>query len=158
MGPEAWLLVHPWDGLELAALNSGGLKLMIHGPLRKTKCWSPKDRKQMRPAKSPESCPCSATGGVDSYGVSSIENPRVAFVFLPPTSPVPFWGHPRGGSHPAALLSALSLQCCRSLSSLLTRPDISRTWTLVRPALCGPGEKEAATVGEPFPLWARPSP
>ena len=44
-GPEAWLLLHPWDGLELATLNADGLKLMRYGPLRKTACWSLKDGK-----------------------------------------------------------------------------------------------------------------
>lgn len=69
--------------------------------------------------------------------------PDPSFIPLKP----PHWRKP-----PAFLLSALSLQCCRSLSSLLTHPTISGTWTPVRPGPCRPGEKVLATVVMPLPL------
>ena len=97
----------------------------------------------MWPTKSPESCRC-----------MSAVRPWSCLLSLPPA---PFWSHPGGGRHPASFLSALSIQCCRSLSSLLTHPLISGTWTHVKPALCKPGEKEAATIFEPFQPWARPA-
>lgn len=107
----------------------------------------------MWPTKSPESCRCSARPSVDSLDVSS-EARQFSLLSSPPA---PFWSHSGDGSHPASFLSALSLQCCQSLSFLLTHPRISGTWTHVKPALCKPGEKEVATIFEPFIPWARPT-
>lgn len=71
---------------------------------------------------------------------------------------------------PASLLSALSLQRCPSLSSLLTHPAISGMWTPARLAPCGPGKKGGPPPGMPSscgtplphghapPLWNIPSP
>lgn len=63
----------------------------------------------MRPAKPPESC--SATGGVDSYGVSSTETPEVALC-----SSLPHLQYPSGAAPeveatlpPSSLLSPFSV-------------------------------------------------
>lgn len=127
--------------------------------------WASQEKTSARPrkvgkrcgsAKSPECCRCSTKGGgVDSCGVGLAVAPGCGFAVTPPTAPGLSEATP---AVEAALPSLCSLlQCCRNLSSLLTRPRISGTWTHARRALCGPGEKEGVSRGEPLPLWARPS-
>lgn len=130
-------LAHPWDGLGLVTLK-------VRGPRRETGHWSPNDRKKIDVAgKSPESCQRSNKGGMDS----SVQWQGCHSLATSCTLRPPQWWKP-----PASLLSALSLQCCQSLSSLLTHPTISGTWIAVRPALCRPGEKVV-----PCPPQACPS-
>lgn len=66
---------------------------------------------------------------------------------------------PRPGvGPPASLFSALSLQRCPSLSSLLTRPATSGMWTPARLAPCRPGEKGGPPHRHALLLWDAPPP
>lgn len=127
--------------------------------------WASQEKKSVRPpkvgnrcgsAKSPECCPCSTKGGgVDSCGVGLVVAPGCGFAVIPPTAPGLSEATP---AVEAALPSLCSLlQCCRNLSSLLTRPHISGTWTHARRALCGPGEK-GGQQGRAPPLVDTPPP